>query len=151
MKRSSDRVIKSRHKGLSRKEFNRWGVSILWGEVGSRRTLLDCREGEGRRRLIGPEGSLALWAGLQPLHTAGTGDTQRYYSSVSVCSSYQIKCLKIGPLFHIKDLSNKILSRRIPTEKLSGVKYDAKEEPKDRNKLVHMTCHITTSKGKGVL
>lgn len=32
MKRSSDGVIKSRHKGLSRKEFNRGGVSILRGE-----------------------------------------------------------------------------------------------------------------------
>lgn len=38
MKCSCDRVIKSRHKGLSRKEFNSGGVGILWGEVGSSRT-----------------------------------------------------------------------------------------------------------------
>lgn len=39
-----------------------------------------------------------------------------------------MKCLKIGPLFHIKDLSNKIVSRRILTEMLSGVEiYDAEE------------------------
>lgn len=73
MKRFSDRVIKSRHKGLSGKELNRGGVGILWGEVGSSRTPLDCRDREGRRRFTGPE---------------------RNYSSAPVCSSYQIKCQK---------------------------------------------------------
>lgn len=59
MKCSGDRVIKSRHKGLSRKEFNRGGVGILLGEVWLSRTLLDCR------RFTGP----------QPLSTASIGYT----------------------------------------------------------------------------
>ncbi|KAA8579943.1 hypothetical protein FQN60_005478 [Etheostoma spectabile] len=61
-----NRVIKSRHKRLSRTEFNRGGVGILQGEVWTSRTHLDCGEGEGRRR----------FTGLQPLHTTATGRKQ---------------------------------------------------------------------------
>lgn len=62
MKCSFDRVIKSRHKGLSRKEFNRGGVGILLGLVGSSRTSLDCRK--ARQQSTGP----------QPRHTVGKKD-----------------------------------------------------------------------------
>lgn len=90
MNRSSDRVIKSRHKGLSRKEFNREGVSILQGDVGSRRTLLDCREGKGRRRLTG----------LQPPHTASTEDTHKKILLIRFCLlELSNEMLKMGLLF----------------------------------------------------
>lgn len=67
MKRSSDRIIKSRHKGLSRKDFNRGGVGILQGRLGSSRTRLDRSEGKGKDA----GGSFAPCAGRSPPHPVG--------------------------------------------------------------------------------
>lgn len=53
MKRSPNWVIKSRHKGLSRKGFIGGVVGILWGHIGSSRTLVDWRKVEWCRRFTG--------------------------------------------------------------------------------------------------
>ena len=93
MKRSSDRVIKTRHKGLSRKEFNRGGVGIPSGEAASSRTALDCRELEGHRRFNGP----LSWPTATSHHGYWGHKHKRCYSSISACSCYQIQSLKIEP------------------------------------------------------
>lgn len=71
MKRSPDWVIKSRHKGLSRKGFIGGVVGILWGDTGSSRTLVDWKV-ELCRRFIG----LTSWP-TATSHLGYRGHTQR--------------------------------------------------------------------------